>query len=59
MAMKLSLGDKVELKKTHPCGSKIFEITRVGADIKLKCDGCGRVIMLDREVAEKRIKKIL
>lgn len=57
--MKLNIGDIVELKKTHPCGSKNFSIVRVGADVKFKCQGCGRVIMLDRETAEKRIKKIL
>lgn len=57
--MELNVGSKVELKKQHPCGNKIFTITRTGIDIKLKCDSCSRVIMLDRETAEKRIKKVL
>jgi len=47
----------VELKKQHPCGSKIWEITRVGVDFKLKCKGCEHVILLPREKALKMIKK--
>lgn len=52
-----SIGDIVETKKQHPCGSKLWEITRVGVDFKLKCKGCGHVVMLDREKALKAIKK--
>lgn len=58
MPMKLNVGDIVELKKQHPCGSKEFEITRVGMDFKIKCTKCERVVMLDRETLEKRIKKV-
>ncbi|MEG2848733.1 MAG: DUF951 domain-containing protein, partial [Bacteroidales bacterium] len=43
----------------HACGCKEFELIRVGMDIKIKCTKCERVIMLDRETLEKRIKKIL
>lgn len=57
--MQINIGDVVELKKTHACGEKAFTITRTGADVKFKCNGCGRIIMLDRETAEKRIKKFL
>lgn len=59
MPLDIRVGDRVELKKQHPCGSKEFTITRTGADVKFKCNSCGRIIMLDRETAEKRIKKIL
>ena len=59
MALDLKVGSLVELKGRHPCGSKEFTITRTGADVKFKCNNCGRVIMLDRETAEKRIKKFL
>ena len=38
--MKYNIGDIVRTKKTHPCGSKLWEITRVGVDFKLKCQGC-------------------
>ena len=47
----------VRTKKQHPCGSKIWEIVRVGVDFKLKCQGCGHVIMLPREKALKAITK--
>jgi hypothetical protein len=57
--MEYSVGDIVETKKQHPCGSKNWEITRVGVDFKLKCLGCGHVVMLDREKAIKSIKKKL
>lgn len=57
--MLLYLGDKVKMRKPHPCGSDTWVITRVGADIKMRCDGCGHVVMLDRETFEKRVKKIL
>ena len=56
--MDLHLNDRVEMKKPHPCGEKVFCITRVGMDIKLKCAGCGREVMLPRAKAEKGIKKI-
>lgn len=55
--MEYQIGDKVQTKKVHPCGSKIWEITRVGVDFKLKCTGCGHVIMLDRQKAVKMITK--
>jgi len=49
----------VELKKTHPCGCNKFRVVRVGVDIKIKCENCGRVIMLPRIDFNKKIKKIL
>ncbi len=57
--MDLKLEQRVELKKAHPCGSKIWRIKRVGMDIKLRCEGCGHELMLPRGKAEKAIKKIL
>lgn len=53
------VGDIVETKKQHPCGSKTWEITRVGVDFKLKCTNCGHVIMVEREKALKMIKKAI
>ncbi|MBQ8299969.1 MAG: DUF951 domain-containing protein [Clostridia bacterium] len=52
------VGDVVETKKQHPCGSKKWEITRIGVDFKLKCLGCGHVVMLEREKAMKIIRKL-
>lgn len=57
--MDLKLGQKVELKKQHPCGSKVWTVLRVGMDIKLRCEGCGHELMLPRSKVEKAIKKIL
>jgi len=53
------LGSIVVMKKAHPCGNNEWEITRLGADIKIKCVGCGRSIMLPRIDFNKKIKKIL
>ncbi len=55
--MNLELGDIVIMKKPHPCGSKEFEITRLGVDYKLKCRGCGHEVMIPRIKAEKNIKR--
>ena len=59
--MNLSVGDKIEMKKNHPCGKKsvVFTVLRIGADIKIKCDNCGREIMLPRLKVEKMIKKVI
>lgn len=52
------LGSIVIMKKNHPCGSNEWEITRLGADIKIKCLNCGRSIMLPRIEFNKKIKKV-
>ncbi|MCQ2486991.1 MAG: DUF951 domain-containing protein [Clostridia bacterium] len=57
--MELNLIQKVKMKKPHPCGCDVFEITRVGMDIKLKCTSCGREVMLPRKKAEKAIKTVI
>ena len=57
--MDLRLNDIVEMKKPHPCGEKIWLVTRVGMDIKLKCTRCGREVMLPRAKIEKNIKKVV
>ncbi|EKQ57767.1 MULTISPECIES: DUF951 domain-containing protein [unclassified Clostridium] len=59
MVESFSLGDIVEMKKQHPCGSNQFEIIRVGADIKIKCTGCGRIVMIPRGKFKKEAKKIV
>ena len=58
MPMDLRLGDVVRLKKRHPCGSFEWEITRLGADIGLRCLGCMRCVLLARSKVEKRIKSV-
>ena len=57
--MDFQLGDKIISKKVHPCGGDQWTITRVGADFKIKCDTCGRVVMVDRVDFEKIVKKKL
>lgn len=57
--MDLRLNQRVELKKQHPCGGKVWTVLRVGMDIKLRCERCGHELMLPRSKAEKAIKKIL
>ena len=56
--LKYEVGDIVELKKKHPCGSFEWEILRVGADFRLKCMGCGHQIMIDRKSVEKSTKNL-
>ena len=57
MPMQLNVGDIVQLKKQHPCGSVEWEITRTGADFKIKCLGCSHQVMIPRSKLEKSIKK--
>jgi hypothetical protein len=56
--MDIQVGDILEMKKQHPCGSKRWLVLRIGADFKLRCDGCGHEIMTPRSKAEKNVKKI-
>ena len=57
--VKWAVGDVVNLKKAHPCGSNDWEITRVGMDFRIKCLGCGRYILLPRQDFKKRVKAIV
>lgn len=54
---RFSVGDTVETKKAHPCGSKLFTVLYAGSDVKLRCNGCGREIICPRVKIEKSIKK--
>ena len=54
--MDLRLHDLVELKKPHPCGSTQWEILRVGADFRLKCEGCGHQVMVPRKLVKKNAR---
>lgn len=53
------IGDRVRLRKQHPCGGYDWEVTRIGADIGLRCLTCGRRVMLPRSKFEKRVKMFL
>lgn len=59
MEKEYKLGSNVVMKKQHPCGSNEWEITRIGADIKIKCLNCGKSIMLPRIEFNKKLKKVI
>ena len=56
--MDIRVGDRLQMKKKHPCGSFEFVVLRAGMDIKIQCTGCGRVVELPRSKCEKNIKKL-
>ncbi len=57
--MDVAVGDKLIMKKQHPCGGTEFSVLRVGMDFKVKCTTCGRELMAPRKTIEKSIKKII
>lgn len=59
MAMELKLGARVLMKKPHPCGGSVFAVTRVGMDIKLRCEKCAHEVELPRARAERSIRTII
>lgn len=59
MEKTFNLYDKVIMKKPHACQTNMWTITRVGVDVKIKCDNCGREIMLDRMEFVKKMKKVI
>ena len=56
--MDIQVGDRLELKKVHPCGSKVWLVLRVGMDFRLRCEGCQHELMIPRAKVEKSIKKV-
>ena len=59
MIDRFALGDTVQMRKPHACGTDRWTVTRVGADVKIRCTGCGRIVMLDRLAFLKAAKKII
>lgn len=59
MENEIRLGDVVKTRKPHPCGSDVWTVIRTGADIKIKCQGCGHIVMLEREAFLKRRKAVI
>lgn len=57
--IKINENDILQFKKQHPCGSSLFRVVRVGSDVRVICQGCGRDLTLPREKLEKSIKKII
>lgn len=56
---KIAVGDTLELKKAHPCGTRKFHVLRVGSDLHIVCCGCGRSMTVERVKLEKAIKNII
>ena len=56
--MDVQVGNIVKLKKQHPCGNFEWEVLRIGADFKLKCMGCGHMIIVPRSTVEKNVRAI-
>ena len=56
--IRFETGDTLVMKKKHPCGSFSFRVMRVGSDVRIVCDGCGRDMTLPRETLEKSIKSV-
>lgn len=56
--MDVQVGDVIQVKKNHPCGVNRFDVLRVGMDFKIRCQGCGREVMLPRVKIERNIKKV-
>ena len=56
--MDIQLGDILTMKKPHPCGEKQWLVLRTGADLRLRCVGCGHEVMVQRGKAEKNIRSI-
>lgn len=57
--IRFAVGDLLELKKPHPCGTNKMRVVRVGSDIRILCEGCGRDLTLPREKLEKAVRHIL
>lgn len=56
--MDIQLGDVLTMKKAHPCGSRDWQVLRIGADLRLRCCGCGREVMGPRSKFEKNLKQV-
>jgi len=56
--LDIRVGDRVQLRKQHPCGGDTWDVTRIGADIGIRCTTCGRRIMLPRPKLEKQVKSV-
>ena len=54
----INVNDKVTTKKSHPCGNNVWTVVRTGADVKIKCDNCGRIVMLSVDAFNKSVKSI-
>lgn len=59
MPVKFNVGDIVKMRKVHPCGSDLWQVTRTGMDFGMKCQGCGHFVMLPRVKFERMVKSVV
>ena len=59
MPAKFNVGDIVKMRKAHPCGSALWQVTRTGMDFGMKCQGCGHFVMLPRVKFERMVKEVV
>ena len=59
MPVKFNVGDIVKMRKAHPCGSDLWQVTRTGRDFGMKCQGCGHFVMLPRVKFERMVKSVV
>lgn len=59
MALQLRIGDVVRMKKAHPCGGHLWDVRRLGADIGIACQKCGRYLLLPRSYLKRRVREII
>ena len=57
--LDIRLDDRVELRKPHPCGSRTWGVTRLGADIGIVCEGCGRRVLVERRDLERQLRRFV
>jgi len=55
----VELDDILQLRKKHPCGSDLWKVVSLGVDVRLECLGCGRVVSIDREKIDRKVKRIV
>lgn len=58
MPLKFNIGDIVKMRKAHPCGSDLWQVTRTGMDFGMRCRGCGHFVMLPRTKFERMVKAV-
>lgn len=59
MDLDLKIGDVVRMKKAHPCGNHLWEVTRLGADIGITCQKCRRRLLLARSYLRRRVREVI
>ncbi|PKB79952.1 MAG: hypothetical protein BZY88_10630 [SAR202 cluster bacterium Io17-Chloro-G9] len=59
MALNIKVGDVLRMKKAHPCGNNLWQVGRLGADIGMTCQKCGRHVLLARSYLERRVKDVI